>query len=352
MEKNLYLRNYLPRKKFLSHTASKTTPWNMSRRSTRLASKAKAEAGGDLALAAFIAPAVFQYLGIRSLVRCGLVCKQLRLEVRDEVERRKNRVSVIKIEVKRLMGVPSAQRTRYDRRCIVQTYEHVDDDGGSISSDEVQSAPTRADVIAARKLAKEAERLIDDEINFHDKFWNGVGKGWKWVDYAKRENDFFREQRKMFLMGPEHIRSIEESNERESNIHEWYDGEREWLDDDFYVQGSLVILPDCFYFPPDGEWIAPSDRECEMVAKTYEYISDNLVENNEDIRSGWVIATIQTAASVLAEWGTIDAFRPAARELFVRRPLSLNILTSVLEEADEFSSQQSGDRRPLFNGYG
>ena len=254
--------------------------------------------------------------------------------MRDEVERRKYRVSVIKIEVKRLMGVPEAQRKRYDRRGIIQTYEHVDDDGVSISSDEVQSAPTRADVIAARKLAKEAERLIDDEINFHDKFWNG---GWKWVDYAKRENDFFREQRKIFLMGPEHIRSIEESNQRESNIHEWYDGEREWLDDDFCVQGSLVILPDCFYFPPDGEWIAPSDDECEMVAKSYEYISDNLVENNEDIRSGWVIATIQTAANVLAEWGTIDAFRPAARSLFVRHPLSLNILTSVLEQADEFS---------------
>ena len=57
--------------------------------------------------------------------------------------------------------------------------------------------------------------MIDDEIDFHDEFRNVTPLAWKWNDYAKRRNDFFREQRKKFLIGPEHILSIREFEKME-----------------------------------------------------------------------------------------------------------------------------------------
>jgi hypothetical protein len=155
------------------------------RRSNRLASKAIAEAGGDLALSEFIAPLVVQYLGVRSLVRIGATSKNLRNVVSKEIERRKERVSNVEIAVKRLM---------------TETPVLIDGNVGEM----IMAPPTYNNVEAARKLANDAARLIDDEIYFLLRLWRDE---WEfrfmqnWFDYPNRENDVFCEERKKFFIG-------------------------------------------------------------------------------------------------------------------------------------------------------
>ena len=56
------------------------------------------------ALADFIAPAVVQYLGVRSLVRFSSVCTSYKAVVSNEVDRRKAEIIAIEAKVKELMG--------------------------------------------------------------------------------------------------------------------------------------------------------------------------------------------------------------------------------------------------------
>jgi len=257
-------------------------------------------AGGDLALALsdFICQHVVKYLGVRSLVRFGTVCRNLSSVVSKEIMRRKERVAAIEIEVSRLMIVKS---------CIVERGTQYNHDISEEDLEEHVAPPTSGNVHAARKLAGEAERLIDDEINFHDKFWNGTEtERWKWDDYVKRENDVFRDERTNFLMGPEHIRSIRESRKR-----------AQWN-----FRGTLVILPDCFFFPPHRDWITPTQDNC--------YDANSVIGGYMDFGG-----SVEQVAQSLYERGAVDAFRYKARNWSCRDPHLLNFLKRVLERADE-----------------
>lgn len=251
-------------------------------------------AGGDLALSDFICQHVVRYLGVRSLVRFGTVCSNLRSVVSKEIMRRKERVAAIEIEVSRLM---------IEKYVLVKRgTEHTEED-----LEEHNAPPTKGNVHAARKLAEEAERLIDDEINFHDKFWNGKEtERWKWDDYAKRENDVFRDERTEFLMGPEHIHSNREETRKRAAWNS---------------RGTLVILPDCFFFSPHRDWITPAQANC--------YDANCVIGGYMEFGG-----SVDQIAQRLVQDGSVDAFRYKARNWSSRDPHLLNFLKKVLERAD------------------
>ena len=165
------------------------------------------------ALGEFVAPAVAQFLGVRCLVRFGATCKAHGEVVTAEVVRRKERVASIEAEVASLLGP------------------------------QPETIPLRANVNAARELSAQAFRLIDDEIDFHKKLsiremsikrdpYDDEG-GYNWRDY-----DPFLEERKKFLID---------------------------------VCGdlpSLLVLPDVFWFPAEGESTNPSQDEIKAMSKT------------------------------------------------------------------------------------
>lgn len=233
------------------------------------------------ALADFVAPAVAQFLGVRSLVRFGAVCKSHKVAVTKEVTRRKECIADIEDKVKQLMG------------------------------SQPESVPTSENVIAARKLSDNAKRMIDDEINFHKKLCtreldlDGYGPG--------REFDFFLNERKKFLAAS---------------------GD---------TLGSLVILPDCFYFPPDGESSNPSQEEIQNASKKASRLwgaeslmsierymwDDNWDKLNYEQpfrkfslpgAGHFTYECMEETAMDLAHQGTIDAFRIAARKVTFRAP--------------------------------
>lgn len=63
------------------------------RRSNRLASKSHGIAGGELAIADFIAPTVVHFLGVQSLLRFGATCKAYQVVISREIVRRKEFIS-------------------------------------------------------------------------------------------------------------------------------------------------------------------------------------------------------------------------------------------------------------------
>jgi hypothetical protein len=156
----------------------------------------------NLNSADFIIPAVMEYLGIRSLVNFGSVCKTHRKLLSNEVERRKAYIATIEKEVLRLMrrNVPSLSST---------------------SGDDDYEIHTRATIMEARALSNQALRLIDDEINYLS---TSIDSRSTWEEYVLiyGSHDFFINERKKFF----HSHS---------------------------TVGSFYILPDAFYFPPVGE---------------------------------------------------------------------------------------------------
>ncbi len=263
--------------------------------------------GGSLALADFIAPAVVQFLGVRSLVQFGATCESYQDVVQEEVKRRKACIAVFEAEVKSLMG----------------------EQPGSI--------PLRANVLAARNLVETAKRLIDDEINFHEKLGRmelRFDDEFHWHDFDWRDFDFFLEERKKFF-------------------HE--------------ELGSLYILPDCFYFPPGGESSSPSQTDIARASQTASWIwgaEDHMgsvyewcMDDPDWYRKDWeqpfrkfhlsgadffTYECMEDAAYALAR-GSIDAFRIAARKVFFGAPASRDCLWYTLEKADEFASRCSDD---------
>ena len=141
------------------------------RRSNRLASRAIAEAGGDLLAMSM----VVQYLGIRGLVSIGTTCRYLRDAMYDEIERRRERSSDIHAEVKRLMIMTHREMT--DTLCLHGKLDIL--------------SRTTVNVDAVRGLHGEAKRWIDDEIDYHIRF----GREWTWDSYPERERDPFRVER-------------------------------------------------------------------------------------------------------------------------------------------------------------
>ena len=262
-----------------------------------------------LSLAHFIAPRVVQFLGVRSLLHFGAACKAHKVVVSKEVERRKEFVASVEMEVKQLLGPP-------------------------------ESVPLRADVIAAKKLVLTARRLIDSELGFHRKlctndhesFYCPYDSEGEDEEYDWTEHDFFYQERKKFMN---------------------YDGSL----------GSLYILPNCFYFSPGGDKEAANSPDDILAAvfekvdwlrgKEREHNISNYIHDEDEYARwdyeqpfmeykgevGFVQNCLEPTAKELVANGTIDAFRIVARKLFFREPCSRNCLWYTLERADELASQ-------------
>ena len=158
------------------------------------------------------------------------------------------------------------------------------------------------------------------------------------------------------------------------------DDENDWKEFDFFLDermnflydynilGSLYLLPDCFYIPPEGEASAPSKEELDkasrkagwlwgaedMMGSVYEFAMDDPNWERLDYEKPFRKFTLPGAghftyecmedtAHDLAGNETIDAFRIAARKVFFRAPASRDCLWYTLEKADEFAGRKDDD---------
>ena len=245
----------------------------------------------------FIIPTVMEYLGIRSLIHLGNVCKTHRRLRSNEVERRKAYIANIEKEVLRLMrrNVPSLSTN---------------------SGDDDYEIHTRATIMEARTLSNQALRLIDDEINLSTMFDSRS----TWEDYVLKHgsHDFFINERKKF--------------HRLSTV------------------GSFYILPDAFYFPPIGEAKPSSEEQILFLMNDASRINgvlvhwDNVLFDDEIESREYVIELIADVISVQSPYGTIDAYRIAARKLLLEKSYSNTEVTSfyesILTNADDLYLSQ------------
>jgi hypothetical protein len=232
----------------------------------------------------FIIPAVMEYLGIRSLVNFGSVCKTHRGLLSNEVERRKAYIATIEKEVLRLMrrNVPSLSST---------------------SGDDDYEIHTRATIMEARTLSNEALRLIDDEINLSAMY--DSQSALEHHVFIHGNNDFFINERKKFF-------------HRHSTV------------------GSFYILPDAFYFPPVGEAKPSSEAQILFLMNDASRINgvsvhwDNVLIWEIESRE-YAIELIAHVIAVQSPYGTIDAYRIAARKTLLEMPCSNVEVTSFYE---------------------
>jgi hypothetical protein len=212
------------------------------------------EESNGLALSDFIVYAVAPFLGVRSLVRFGATSKSHAVVVSKEVERRKACISAAEDEVKRL---------------TMKGLERQSPPG----------VPTRQNIIMARKIVENVERLINDELPAAIIYGGGLTPD-------NRSSDFFRRERRKFWPG----------------------------------DNTLYILPDIFYFPPEGESSSPS---LELVLECYRMSS-------ELTREWFHFPEIRIVC-----YGMMDAFRVVARDLFFDGQESVGFLEMTLEKAHD-----------------
>jgi len=229
----------------------------------------------------FIIPTVVEYLGVRSS---------------NEVERRKAYIANIEKEVLRLMrqNVPSLSTN---------------------SGDDDYEIHTRATIMEARTLSNQALRLIDDEINLSTMFDSRS----TWEDYVLKHgsHDFFINERKKF--------------HRHSTV------------------GSFYILPDAFYFPSVGEAKSSSEEQILFLMNDASRINgvavhwDNVLIWEIESRDH-VIDLIAHVISLQSPYGTIDAYRIAARKTLLEMSGSNTEVTSfyesILTNADDLYLSQ------------
>jgi hypothetical protein len=221
------------------------------------------------------------------------------------------------------------------RTCIVAAEAEV----AQLLAPRPDAVLTRMNVIAATKLVECTRRLIDDELDFHDK----IGRRELFIDgeydddndeYDWKEFDPFLQDRKKFLPGSAGKREV----------------------------GSLYVLPTCFYCPPEGE----SSNPCrEDVAEATEYarmiylvqrqlmqVHDypwgwNRLNYEQPLRkyslngAGRFTRFMKVKAGELVQgvmdndaWGIADAFRIAAREFFFKNPGARDCLWYTIEQVD------------------
>ena len=201
------------------------------------------------------------------------------------------------------------------------------------------AVPTRMNIITATKLVECTRRLIDDELDFHDK----IGKRELIIDndmYDDDEYDWkgfdpFLQERMKFLPGSA--------------------GERE--------VGILYVLPMCFYCPPEGESSNPSSEAVtEATEKAYNiwHAEDMMgcvfdmnccdddwdrLEYEQPLRkfnldgADRFTGFADSCAYHLVRGGMADAFRVAAREVFFKRPGARDCLWYTLEQVDSIVLQ-------------
>jgi hypothetical protein len=268
-------------------------------------------------LSSFIAPTIVQFLGVRSLVCFGATCKFHKVVLLGEVERRRTCIVAVEAEVAQL----------------------------------VAAVPTRMNIIMATNLVECTRRLIDDELNFHDK----IGRRELFIDdeydddndeYAWKELDPFFQERMKFLPGSAGRRQV----------------------------GSLYVLPMCFYCPPEGESSNSSPEAIvEATKKAYKvWGAEDLMQsvylrytaNVDDSIEEWdrldyeqplrkfnldgaynFTGFVHDMAHDLVHRGMADAFRIAAREVFFKRPGARDCLWYTIEQVDLIAVERANAKR-------
>ena len=238
------------------------------------------ESKNGLAISDFIAHAVVQFLGVRSLVRFGAACKSHALVVSREVERRKGCIAAVENEVMRL---------------TMRGLERQSPPG----------VPTRQSISTARKMVQNVERLINEETPLR----------------LCCSSDFFRQERQKFWSGNYYY-----SHPRQERTNVYLSE----------LAGSLYILPDCFYFPPQGESSSPT---LEAVEDCYRImcLGGQLFNSPE----------IQIVSS-----GMIDAFRVVARDIFFFDLTSAEKLTILLQGVDDLYATSWNENDSISNNLG
>jgi hypothetical protein len=238
------------------------------------------ESKNGLALSDFIAHAVVQFLGVRSLVRFGAACKSHAPVVSREVERRKGCIARAQNEVMRL---------------TMRGLERQSPPG----------VPTRQCISTARKIVQNADRLIYDETPLR----------------LCCSSDFFRQERHKFWPGNYHY------------SHPRQETNSVYLSE---VAGSLYILPDCFYFPPQGESSSPTLEAVEDCRRLICY--GGQLFNSPEIQ--------------IVSNGMIDAFRIVVRDIFFFEPSMAEKLTTTLLRADDLYATCWNENDSMSNNLG
>jgi hypothetical protein len=218
----------------------------------------------------FIAKTVVQYLGVRSLIRFGAVCKSHKQLVAMEVERRKNRIAEVENDVQRL----------------------------TMTGQEHQSppcVPTRTNINEARKLVINVRRLIS-----YDYFYDVYGD-----EFCSREQNPFHDET--------------------SKFH------------GLKVIGSLYTLPDCFYFPPEGESGIPSEEHIEALLRNWKEMDHRIPDESVQQRN------VDNLVYEIVNRRIVDSFRVAARILYVNSNYNRYKLYKALLKADDLSSNMLED---------
>ena len=275
----------------------------------------------------FISATVTQFLGVRSLLRLGATCKSHRAVIRKEIDRRRNCIAKIAVEVRRLMVFQkqSDELTDYIKRNAgdAAAFRRVGYAGLAIDADDgvrdeeqvIVSNPTRENVIAAKSLAFTGVRLIDDElftIHCGCKLWEMKSVFMKYSDAEcwDRRNCGVPNMPNYGRMSRNHIF-------------------RKEMDTIIF---SLNLLPDCFYFSDDGEFTRSMYRgaireACTYVTMTFTASLARNVDHN-------IMNSI--TGRRLAQHGLIDTFCVAVREYVFVMPELRDCFWSTITKANAY----------------
>jgi hypothetical protein len=329
-------------------------------------------------LADYISSMVVQFLGVRSLVSFGATSKSQRKTMRNEIKRRKKCIAEVEVEVTRLMASSkqSAKLSNYINKYIKvhsdsevydtryeelweylyelhEQYSCLAEENGEV----MVGSLTHDDFVAAKKLVYNAMRLINDEIGiFHQRLVT-TDDGteyydiWEDIKLPKRKCDFNYEHGDI---GPWNIGSDGEQvplpkrsdhdialpfgKKEPGDKIRIFRGERKKFYSHarltackYITAGPLFILPRCFYFSPRGEMSRMSRGAIKKASRWACWVDvHKYLPIDEAFDS-----LIEKKAVEIAEDGNVDAFRIAARELFLKRaPFMRDYLMKIITIAD------------------
>lgn len=239
---------------------------------------------------------IAEFLSTPSLVAFSGCNKTCMAAIQTEKTARKKRITKMNIRVKELLGLAAGHE-----QCFI---------------------PTRANVIEAENLRKEAKRIIDTDLD--------------WQDRINSDN---------WMNG---------DDEFDSSMDRFFENERNLLKS----ERNLRMLPTCFYLPPDGSeplrqleevhietarssvgriWWAEDligDTE-EMYGEHPEYYNDPFFKFNVSISQGFAEIVYYHANSLASSSSLLGALRFAAREQVYRAPYSRDCTHYLIDCADE-----------------
>ena len=205
------------------------------------------------------------------------------------------------------------------------------------------AGPPRENVIVATEVANRGKLLIDDEIEWIQEKNYTVGLRCDDVSYddSVKDGDFdlFFQERKKFLQGTP-----------------------------FTKVGSLYILPLCFYVPIKGEssnlsqeaikqatrlawrvWDAEDLMQCLIshFGDHHDWVAFYRLNCGHPFRkfhlpgAEMFVTFMEDVAHSLVRHGGTNAFRIAAREVYLEAPESRDCLWYTLERADAFAQHEN-----------